>query len=126
VTPFSDALIAVAPAATPVTVIAVLEAPAATVTGDVTVATAGLLLDSAIVIASAAGDVSRIEPCTVLPAAIVVAVIVISATAAPADGAAGVELHPPAASAAISPTAAAMKGVRRRFRFMCLQRYGVV
>jgi hypothetical protein len=59
-----------------VTVAVALDAPAATVTGVCTVAIAGLLLETATVVALAAAAFSVIVACTVLPAATVVALSV--------------------------------------------------
>ena len=68
--PASDAVIVDVPADIAVTVNAALAAPARTVTGVCTVATAGLLLDNAMLAPPADAAADRVTvPCTVAPAA---------------------------------------------------------
>jgi hypothetical protein len=62
VAPFSDAVMVAVPAATPVTVTTTADTPPATVADAGKVATAGLLLVSAMVVAAAATALSRTVP----------------------------------------------------------------
>ncbi len=79
-------------------VIVALVAPACTVTGDCTVATEVLLLDSATVAAALGAVVSATVPWTVVPARVVVAFSVTPATVGPV-GAVELEPQPEAAQA---------------------------
>jgi hypothetical protein len=70
----SDAVIVAVPAATAVTVNVALDEPAWIVMGVCTVATAGLLLDSEMLVPPAGAAVVRVTvPCPLLPAATLVA-----------------------------------------------------
>src|SRR3954451_25372051 len=73
VVPPLDAENVAVPAETPVTVNVPVEAPAATVTGDVTVATAALLLVTVTLTAAAADEASVTVPCALPPTPMVVA-----------------------------------------------------
>ena len=79
--PFSVAAIVAVPAPTPVTATVALDAPAATVTGDCTVAIAALLLAMPTLTALEAAAFSVTVACTVPPAATVVALSVTPDTA---------------------------------------------
>jgi hypothetical protein len=92
--PLSDAVMAVVPAATPTTTNVALEAPAAIVIGDCTVATAGLLLDSAMLAVAVAAAERLTVPCPLVPAAKLVAFSATPDTTAVALGPSG-ELDPP-------------------------------
>jgi hypothetical protein len=87
VAPFSVAAIVAVPPPTPVTVTVALDAPAGTVTGDGTVATAVLLLAIVMLTALEAAAFSATVACTVVPAVTVVALSVTPDTAAVSLGA---------------------------------------
>ena len=86
------------PAATPVTVKDAVVAPAAMVTGDVTVATDALLLVSVTVTAAACAPASVTVPCVVPPTPMVDALSVTLETFTPLDGAVGVDWPQPTAT----------------------------
>ena len=85
--PLIVAAIVAVPAATPVTVAVALDAPAGTVTGDVTVAMAGLLLAMVMLVALEATAFRVTVACTVVPAFTVVALNVTPETPAASLGA---------------------------------------
>jgi hypothetical protein len=92
--PLNDPVKTAVPAATAVTVKVALDAPARTVIGDDTVATAVLLLESETLAPPvAAADVSVIVPCIVVPVAMLDAFRVTADIAAPA--AVGCVVEPP-------------------------------
>ena len=102
--PLSDALTLAVPAATPVIVNVAVDEPAATLSGDGTVRTAGLLLVN-VMLAAAVGAAVRVTvPCAVLPIPIAGALRVTPDTAGPVVGVGDVGVlelpHPPAAAAA--------------------------
>ena len=110
----SDAVTLAVPAPTPVIVNVAVEDPAARLSGDETVSTAGLLLVNAMLAAAVGAAVRVTVPCAVLPIPIVGTPSVTVDTAGPVGvvGDVGVlELpHPPAATTA----AKAMANTTRR------------
>jgi hypothetical protein len=99
-----DAVTLAVPAATPVIVNVAVEDPAATLSGDETVRTAGLLLVN-VMLAAAVGAAVRVTvPCAVLPIPMVGTLTVTPDTAGPVVGVGEVGVlelpHPPAAIAA--------------------------
>ena len=102
--PLSDAPTLAVPAATPVIVNVAVDEPAATLRGDGTVRTVGLLLVS-VMLAAAVGAAVRVTvPCAVLPIPIVGTLSVTPDTAGPVVGVGEVGVlelpHPPVAAAA--------------------------
>jgi len=90
VLPLAEAVIVAEPGATAVTVTAAVDAPAGTVTGDCTVATAVLLLASVTATPpEGAAELSVTVPCTLAPAPIVDALSDRLAIAPPDEGAEG-------------------------------------
>jgi hypothetical protein len=114
VVPLSEAVTLAVPAATPVIVNVALDVPAGIVTGDCTLATAGLLLVSVMVAAVAGAAAIVTVPCVTLPTPIVDALSVTADIAGPVVvGDAGeLEPHPAADTAADSITVRARNGER--------------
>src|SRR4029077_15142590 len=94
VLPLNVVVIAAVSAPAAVTMRVALEDPAGTARGDCTAATPGLLLDTEIIDAAGTGPVRLTVPCTVLPAATLVAFSGTLATAA-VVGPVGEPLLPP-------------------------------
>jgi len=91
VLPLSDAAIVAVPAETPVTANVALDAPAATSTGVCTIATAGLLVDSAMLEPPAGAAAVRLTVACPVPPAGTVAVlsVTLDTVGVPVDGAEG-------------------------------------
>ena len=100
----SDAVTLAEPAPTPVIVNVAVEDPAARLSGDETVRTAGLLLVNVMLAAAVGAAVSVTVPCAVLPIPMVGALSVTPETAGPVVGVGDVAVlelpHPPAVTAA--------------------------
>lgn len=101
--PLSDAVTLAVPAPTPVIVNVAVEDPAARLSGDETVSTAGLLLVN-VMLAAVVGAAARVTvPCAVLPIPIVGTLSVTADTAGPVGVVGDVVVlelpHPPTATA---------------------------
>ena len=110
------AAIVAVPAETPVTANVALDAPAATSTGVCTVATAGLLVDSAMLEPPAGAAALRLTVACPVPPAGTVAVlsVTLDTVGVPVDGAAGESEPQPTVPTIVRIAASAAYGVAHR------------